>query len=49
MVDRPSVAVIQALRVLFGIGTAAGWDDGQLLERFVDRRDEGAFAAHFEV
>ena len=29
---------------LFGEGTLAGLDDGELLDRFVSRRDEGAFA-----
>ena len=45
MAERHSVAVLQQLGTLFNAGTAAGLDDGQLLERFVARRDETAFAA----
>jgi hypothetical protein len=45
MAERQSVAVIQQFRALLGAGTAAGLEDGQLLERFVDYRDEAAFAA----
>ena len=45
MAERQSVAVFQQFRTLFGAGTAVGLDDGQLLERFVECRDEAAFAA----
>ena len=45
MAERQPVAVLQQLRTLFGAGTAAGLDDGQLLQRFADRGDEAAFAA----
>jgi DNA-directed RNA polymerase specialized sigma24 family protein len=45
MAERHSVAFLQQLGTLFNAGTAAGLDDGQLLERFVARRDEAAFAA----
>ena len=45
MAERQSVAVFQQFRTLYGAGTAVGLDDGQLLERFVNRRDEAAFAA----
>jgi len=45
MAARQRVAVLEQLRTLFSAGTAAGLDDGQLLKRFVDRRDKAAFAA----
>jgi RNA polymerase sigma factor (sigma-70 family) len=45
MATRQSAAVLQQFGTLFDAGTAVGLDDGQLLERFVDRRDEAAFAA----
>ncbi len=45
MVTRQSGTVNHQFRLLFGAGSATGLDDGQLLERFVDRRDEAAFAA----
>jgi RNA polymerase sigma factor (sigma-70 family) len=45
MAQAHSAAVLPQLRALFRAGTAAGLDDGQLLDRFVDRRDESAFAA----
>ena len=38
-------AAIHDLRTLFGVGTLAGLSDGQLLDRFVSRRDEAAFEA----
>lgn len=34
-----------SLQALFDTGTAVGLPDGQLLERFIARRDEGAFEA----
>ncbi len=37
--------VLKSLGMLFGIGTAAGSTEGQLLERFLARRDEAAFEA----
>jgi RNA polymerase sigma factor (sigma-70 family) len=37
--------VIKSLRQIFHQGPATGLDDGQLLERFVSRRDEAAFTA----
>ena len=39
------VAVLTSIGQLFHSGPVAGLDDGQLLERFVARRDEAAFAA----
>jgi Sigma-70 region 2 len=45
MARTQSVSVHHQLRTLFGAGTAAGLDDGELLDRFIDRRDEAAFAA----
>src|SRR4051794_5152989 len=38
-------AALRQIHQLFEVGTVAGLTDGQLLERFVTRRDEGAFAA----
>lgn len=45
MVARQSGTVNRQFRLLFGAGTATGLDDGQLLDRFVNGRDEAAFAA----
>src|SRR5262249_19544856 len=45
MASGPSAAVADQLRALFQGGTVGGLTDGQLLERFVQRRDEAAFAA----
>jgi RNA polymerase sigma factor (sigma-70 family) len=45
MAVRQSRSGLQQLRTLFGVGTSTGLDDGQLLEQFVDSRDEVAFAA----
>ncbi len=45
MAATQSSTVLQQLRTLFSAGTATWLDDGQLLEQFVDRRDETAFAA----
>jgi RNA polymerase sigma factor (sigma-70 family) len=41
-------AALRQLGQLFETGTATGLDDRHLLERFVDRRDEVAFAAIIE-
>ncbi len=41
---RPGMA-LQQIQRLFDEGTLLGLTDAQLLERFLDRRDEGAFAA----
>lgn len=38
-------AVLQSLQTLFEAGAISGFSDRQLLERFLDRRDEHAFAA----
>ena len=40
-----SAGVLRQVDRLFGEGTVAGLDEGRLLERFVDRRDEAAFEA----
>jgi RNA polymerase sigma factor (sigma-70 family) len=43
-----SSSLIKQIDTLFTAGTATGWSDGQLLERFIARRDqiaEAAFAA----
>ena len=44
----PSAAVANQLRALFQGGTVGGLTDGQLLDRFVQRSDEAAFAALVE-
>ncbi len=44
----PSAAVLKQIRTLFQVGTVGGLSDGQLLEQFVQRRDETAFAALVE-
>jgi hypothetical protein len=36
--------LLKQIETLFRTGTAGGLTDGQLLERFVQRRDEAAFA-----
>src|ERR1051326_4448825 len=38
-------AVVRQVERLFGDGTVTGLSEGQLLEQFVGRRDEAAFAA----
>ena len=48
MASGPSAAVANQLRAMFQGGTVGGLTDGQLLERFVQRRDEAAFAALVE-
>ncbi len=48
MASGPSAAVANQLRALFQGGTVAGLTDGQLLDHFVRRRDEAAFAALVE-
>ncbi len=45
MASGPSVASLKHLRTLFQVGTVGGLTDGQLLDLFVQRRDEDAFAA----
>ena len=44
----PSTAALKQLQTLFQAGTVGGLTDGQLLDRFVQRRDEAAFAALVE-
>ena len=41
MVHGTAQATIDHVQVLFGVGTCAGLSDGELLERFLGRRDEG--------
>ena len=48
MASGPSAAVANQLRALFQGGTVGGLTDGQLLDRFVQRSDEAAFAALVE-
>ena len=38
-------AALRQIHGLFEAGTIAGLTDGQLLERYLTRRDESAFAA----
>jgi RNA polymerase sigma factor (sigma-70 family) len=45
MASVPIGAVARRLGRIFGSGTVAGLDEGQLLDRFLDRRDESAFEA----
>jgi RNA polymerase sigma factor (sigma-70 family) len=45
MADRRLHAVVRSIRGLAGADRAGGLTDGQLLERFIARRDEAAFAA----
>jgi RNA polymerase sigma factor (sigma-70 family) len=45
MTSGPDGAVLRQFEQLFTAGTVAGLGEGQLLERFVARRDEAAFAA----
>jgi RNA polymerase sigma factor (sigma-70 family) len=45
---RQTAALLGPIERLFGEGTLAGLDDGQLLERFVAHRDEHAFAGLVE-
>ncbi|HWE40278.1 MAG TPA: RNA polymerase sigma factor [Isosphaeraceae bacterium] len=45
MASRPGGAVLGQLRRLLNQGTVAGLSEGQLLERFLARGDEAAFAA----
>ena len=40
--------VLEQIERLFGAGTFTGLGDAQLLERFLDRRDDTAFAALIE-
>jgi hypothetical protein len=40
-----SDSVLCSLKTLFGVGTLGGMTEGQLLERFLSRRDEEAEAA----
>ena len=45
-------SVLRSIQTLFSVGTVGGMTDGQLLEQFLCRRDEGAeaaFAALVEV
>jgi RNA polymerase sigma factor (sigma-70 family) len=44
MIRGDSVSMLRALRTLYGVGTAAGLTDGQLLRRFADRRVEATEA-----
>src|SRR4051794_37429557 len=45
MASVPSGMALGQIQRLFDEGTLTGLTDAQLVERFVDRRDEGAFAA----
>jgi RNA polymerase sigma factor (sigma-70 family) len=45
MTSGPQGSVHRSIRTLFSAGTAGGMTDGQLLEQFLSRRDEGAEAA----
>jgi RNA polymerase sigma factor (sigma-70 family) len=45
MANGPSAALLKPLQTLFQVGTVGGMSDGQLLDQFVQRRDEAAFAA----
>src|SRR5262245_52807511 len=45
MAGGPGAEIGRAIRSLFDEGTLAGQSDAQFLERFVDRRDDRAFAA----
>jgi RNA polymerase sigma-70 factor (ECF subfamily) len=45
MIGKDPSAVVRDVQTLFGAGTLGGLTDGQLLERFVTRRDAGAEAA----
>jgi len=38
-----SASLVRDFGTLFGTGTLAGLGDGQLLDRFITRRDEAAF------
>src|SRR4051794_5996912 len=40
-----NAGVLREMRTLFGMGTLGGLSDGQLLERFVSRKDEAAEVA----
>jgi len=42
MTSGATAAALREIGTLFGVGTVAGMTDGQLLERFLARRDEGA-------
>ena len=48
MASGPSAGSLKHLQTLFQAGTVGGLTDGQLLERFVQRGDEAAFAALVE-
>ncbi len=48
MASGPSTAVLKQLNTLFQVGAVGGLTDGQLLDRFVQQRDEAAFAALVE-
>ncbi|HWE35442.1 MAG TPA: sigma-70 family RNA polymerase sigma factor [Isosphaeraceae bacterium] len=48
MASETNGAVLRQVDRLFGAGTLAGLSEAQLLERFVARRDEAAFAALVE-
>src|SRR5918994_2613563 len=43
MKSRQNEAILGHVRQLFGAGTLVGLAEGQLLERFLSRRDEAAF------
>jgi DNA-directed RNA polymerase specialized sigma24 family protein len=43
MKSRHNEAILGNVRQLFGAGTLVGMAEGQLLERFLSRRDEAAF------
>src|SRR4051794_15169982 len=45
MTDGPQGSILRSIQALFDAGTTGGMMDGQLLEQFLSRRDEGAEAA----
>jgi hypothetical protein len=45
MVPERSADVLRQVRTLFGVGTAAGLSDAELLDRFLRRKAEAAEAA----
>ncbi len=48
MASAPAGAALRQIERVFGEGTLSGLSDGQLLEKFLDGRDEPAFAALVE-
>src|SRR5580658_3579671 len=48
MASAPRGAVLRQIQRVFGEGTLSGLSDSQLLEKFLDGRDEAAFTALVE-